>query len=128
VIAVALAIILLVIGWQARSTEHRRIVVPGGDAGQGELALAQLGCGTCHTIPGVTGADGSAGPPLVRWSERTYIAGEVPNTPRNLLHWIMSPQSIEPGTAMPDLGVSLTTARDIAAYLYTLGDRDRSDR
>jgi cytochrome c len=30
------------------------------------------------------------------------------------------PQSIEPGTAMPNLGVSDGRARDIAAYLYTL--------
>jgi len=30
------------------------------------------------------------------------------------------PQSIEPGTAMPALGVSEARARDIAAYLYTL--------
>jgi cytochrome c len=30
------------------------------------------------------------------------------------------PQSIEPGTGMPNLGVSDGQARDIAAYLYTL--------
>jgi cytochrome c len=30
------------------------------------------------------------------------------------------PQSIEPGVAMPNLGVSDGQARDIAAYLYSL--------
>jgi cytochrome c1 len=54
------------------------------------------------------------------FAERTFIAGEVPNTPENLVHWIKSPQSIEPGTAMPTLGLSDQQARDVAAYLYTL--------
>jgi cytochrome c1 len=35
-----------------------------------------------------------------------------------LIKWIRNPQQIEPGTAMPDLGVSEDEAGDIAAYLY----------
>ena len=54
------------------------------------------------------------------WSKRTFIAGEVPNTPDFLVRWIEVPQAIEPGTAMPNLGVPEGDARDIAAYLYTL--------
>jgi cytochrome c1 len=60
------------------------------------------------------------GPPLTQFAMRAYIAGEVPNTERALIRWIMTPQSIEPGTAMPNLGVKEAQARDIAAYLYTL--------
>jgi cytochrome c1 len=48
------------------------------------------------------------------------IAGELPNTPNNLVHWIQSPKSVEPNTAMPELGLSEQEARDVAAYLYTL--------
>jgi cytochrome c1 len=48
------------------------------------------------------------------------VAGKLPNTPDQLVRWIQQPQAVEPGTAMPDLGVSLAEARDIAAYLYTL--------
>jgi hypothetical protein len=33
---------------------------------------------------------------------------------------MMAPQGVVPGDAMPDLGVSSSTARDIAAYLYEL--------
>ena len=51
----------------------------------------------------------------------TTIAGKLPNTPPDLVRWIMHPQAIEPGTDMPDLGVPLRGARDIAAYLLTLG-------
>ena len=94
--------------------------VSGGDAHRGEAVIEQYGCGSCHTIPGVHGADGLVGPPLLWWSRRTYIAGELPNTPENLVRWVRSPQSVEPHTAMPALGLSDQQARDVAAYLYTL--------
>ncbi|MEO7086895.1 MAG: cytochrome c class I, partial [Gemmatimonadaceae bacterium] len=60
------------------------------------------------------------GPPLEHWSERRMIAGEVPNDPAQLITWLTVPQSIRPGGAMPNMGVSDGQARDIAAYLYTL--------
>mgnify|MGYP001544976079 CR=1 FL=1 len=82
--------------------------------------IEQYGCGSCHTIPGVRNARGLVGPPLLWWSRRTFIAGEVPNTPENLVHWIRSPRSVEAHTAMPTLGLSDQQARDVAAYLYTL--------
>jgi cytochrome c1 len=96
-----------------------------GDAGRGEELMAAYGCGSCHVIPGVAWARGKAGPPLVRWAERHYIAGELLNTPNNLVAWIKNPQEIEPGTAMPNLGVTQEHALDIAAYLYTLGSPPR---
>lgn len=96
------------------------VIVAGGDATRGKAALQKYGCGSCHTIPGVDGATATVGPPLDFWSRRTYIAGEVPNTPEYLIRWIQAPQAIEPATAMPLLGVSRQDARDMAAYLYTL--------
>jgi cytochrome c1 len=60
------------------------------------------------------------GPPLDFFSRRTMIAGELPNTPDNLVRWIENPPSVEAGTAMPKLGLSDEQARDVAAYLYTL--------
>lgn len=95
--------------------------VPGGDPKRGRLTLQSgYGCGACHVIPGVPGAIGKVGPPLTDWAERAFIAGNLPNTPENLVRWVRYPQAVEPGTAMPDLGVSEPDARDIAAYLYTL--------
>ena len=84
----------------------------------GRQLLASYGCGSCHSIPGVPGADALAAPPLGCFYERSYIAGRLPNTRDNLIKWIQNPQQIEPGTAMPDLGVSKEEAQDIAAYLY----------
>jgi cytochrome c2 len=94
--------------------------VPGGNPARGVAAIERFGCGSCHIIPGVRGADGKVGPPLIHWSERSFVGGEVPNNAQNLIRWIMDPPTIEPGTAMPRLGVSASEARDIAAYLFTL--------
>ncbi len=95
-------------------------VVENGDATRGRDAITSYGCGSCHAIPGIQGADGMVGPSLEHWAERRMIAGEVPNDPARLITWITVPQSIEPGTAMPNMGVTDGQARDIAAYLYTL--------
>lgn len=84
----------------------------------GRRLIASYGCGLCHTIPGIPGADSMAGPPLNCFYERTYIAGRLSNTWENLSKWIQDPQSIDPNTAMPNLGVNKDEARDIAAYLY----------
>ena len=59
-----------------------------------------------------------AAPPLDRFYQRSYIAGRLSNTSENLSKWIQSPQEIDPGNAMPDLGVTADEAKDIAAYLY----------
>jgi cytochrome c1 len=90
----------------------------GGDAVAGTAAIAKFGCGSCHVIPGVERARGLVGPPLTDFARRTYIAGNVYNTAPNLEAWIRLPDSVEPGTVMPTLGVSQEEARDIAAYLY----------
>ncbi len=96
------------------------VVVPGGDAARGQGALLGYGCNSCHEIPGVSGTTATVGPPLGEFARRRFVAGELENTPDNLIKWIMNPQSVEPGSAMPNLGVNEATARDMAAYLYTL--------
>jgi cytochrome c1 len=92
----------------------------GGNANVGKALIVSKGCGGCHVIPGVYTARGLVGPPLYFFSRRTMIAGELPNTADNLVRWIKDPKQVEPGTAMPDLGLSDQQARDVAAYLYTL--------
>ena len=92
--------------------------VPNGDPGRGKQAIVRYGCGACHVIPGVAGADGKVGPDLGGLSDRQIIAGRLPNTPTDLEHWIQDPQGVSPGTAMPYMSVTDTDAADIAAYLY----------
>lgn len=120
-VIVAAALLLAACGDPARTA-----LVPdpprvrGGDVTRGARAIVAYGCGYCHVIPGVAGADGSAASPLTAFGRRTTIAGEAVNTPPQLVAWIMHPQAIAPRTEMPDLGVRAADARDIAAYLYTL--------
>ena len=92
----------------------------GGDPDRGEAAIATYGCGACHQIRGIPGAVGEVGPPLASMADRVLIAGRLPNTPDNLMRWIQHPQTVKPGTVMPDLQVSDADARDIAIYLYSL--------
>jgi hypothetical protein len=72
-------------------------------------------------IPGVPASTATVGPPLSRWAERKYIAGALPNTPENLVAFLLEPQQIQPGGGMPELGVTPEDARHMAAYLNTLG-------
>ena len=91
-----------------------------GDPAAGAEEIAAVGCGSCHKIPGIAGAEGLVGPPLDHMGRRIYIAGLLRNTPDNMVTWLKDPQSIVPGNAMPDMDLDEQQARDIAAYLETL--------
>lgn len=91
----------------------------GADAERGRAAMARYGCGACHVIPGVRGANGRVGPKLDGFVDQIYIAGQLANVPENLVAWLQNPEEFSPGTAMPDLQVTEQEARDMAAYLYT---------
>lgn len=92
----------------------------GGDPMKGQAAIQRVGCSSCHTIPGIAGANALVGPPLDHLSQRTYIAGRLTNTPNNLIQWLKNPRHVDEKTAMPNLHLSDSEARDIAAYLYTI--------
>ena len=44
----------------------------------------------------------------------------LPNTAENMTRWLVAPQEVKPGSAMPDLHMRVRDAKDIAAYLATL--------
>jgi len=96
------------------------ITTGGGNARTGREVMLKYGCYACHTIDGVPGAHGLVGPPLDGIGNREFIAGELPNTPANLMRWIQHPRQVEPHTVMPEMGVTEQDSRDIVAYLYTL--------
>lgn len=92
----------------------------GGSAARGKTAIAHYGCGSCHLIPGISGASGLVGPPLSGIGNRNYVAGVLPNTAPNMERWIENPPGVDEHTVMPNLGVTHQDAIDIAGYLYTL--------
>ena len=107
-------------GGETRSFAHGASLT-GGDPYAGRGKMRDYGCGTCHTIPGVPGADALVGPPLTNMGARMYIAGVLTNTPQHMVRWIQDPPAVDSATAMPNLGVSERDARDMAAYLYAVG-------
>lgn len=115
------AVSLLVVTGCHDTGARRAQSVPGGDPERGRQLIATYGCGACHHVPGVPGAQGRVGPSFVGFGQRTFIAGHLRNEPAQLIRWIRFPQEIAPGTVMPNLGVSEANAGDIAAYLYTIG-------
>jgi cytochrome c2 len=104
-----------------RGPDEPRRLVAEGDAERGRTLIQSYGCGSCHTIPGVLGARALVGPPLWAIADRGYIGGVLPNTPTDIVRWIRNPRAVNPRTVMPNMGVTESDARDIAAYLSTLG-------
>ena len=95
-------------GQAARGSQNQRPVP--------ELMI-QYGCPACHVVPRVPGAVGQVGPSLEGLGQRSYVAGTLPNTPENIVSWIMHPQHLRPGTAMPEMGVTEEDARRIQIFL-----------
>ena len=124
-IALVAALLLLtglgIGGWALLARSEREEVaraLTGGDPSRAPALMTRYGCGGCHAIPGVPGADGRVAAPLTGMRERVYVGGVVRNTPQNMMSWIVDPRVLSPRTAMPVTGITATEARDVAAYLY----------
>ncbi len=103
----------------SRKAAQQAGLLAGGDPRRGSAAIVRYGCGSCHTIKGISSAHGLVGPPLTGIRNRLYVAGMLENNATNIERWIRDPKSLNPKTAMPTLGVSPKDAADIAAYLYS---------
>jgi cytochrome c2 len=112
--------VLLLVSCNREEKQQSRPVANGGDAHRGNEALVRYGCTACHSIPGIEGPRGLVGPPLDHMAARPLIAGKFENTPQNMALWLQNPQSMDPDSAMPSLGVTPADARDMTAYLATL--------
>lgn len=105
--------------WSSRQRADRIAeALTGGDPSRAPGIMRRYGCGGCHTIPGIPGADGQVGPQLSGLIHRVYIGGGVANSPDHLVQWIVAPPQLSPRSAMPATGISEAEARDVATYLY----------
>jgi len=111
-----------VLGWQSYEAAAKSaavaVALTGGDPSRAPALITRYGCGGCHAVPGVPGADGKVGPPLAALRERVYVGGVARNTGPTLIRWIVAPDELSPRTAMPRTGISEAEARDVAAFLY----------
>jgi cytochrome c1 len=111
------------VGNEARLDAQQRrdaIAVTHGNPDRAVMLVNKYGCGGCHTIPGIGGATARVGPNLGGEAAQVYVGGVLTNSAENLTRWIVSPQAIDPMSAMPTTGISEEEARDITAYLYSL--------
>jgi cytochrome c oxidase subunit 2 len=77
-------------------------------------------CVMCHTIRG-TSASSRVGPDLTHVAgRRTIAAGALPYSRGNLGGWIVNPQSIKPGSQMPDIQLDPGQLQALLAYLDSL--------
>jgi mono/diheme cytochrome c family protein len=103
-----------------RETSLGNPIPVDADPQRGREVIERFGCGGCHVIPGIAGAVGLDGPPLLWFARRGHVAGVLPNTFDNVVSFLQSPQSIHPGSAMPAPDLGRHQAGDVVAYLYTL--------
>jgi cytochrome c oxidase subunit 2 len=86
----------------------------------GRLVFVAGSCSNCHAIGG-TPAAGHVGPDLTHLSSRrTIAAASLPNTRGNLAGWILDPQRIKPGSAMPANSLDPDQLQSLLAYLEGL--------
>jgi len=130
-VAVSLALLMPVGLAGAQSQYAQPPTIDPAQVQQGAQVIQMKGCGGCHTIPGIPGAQGTVGPDLSAHDDvppvanrnmiATYPNGAVPNNSLNdLAAWISDPPSLKPGTAMPKLGLNPDEAAAAAAYLYSI--------
>jgi cytochrome c len=103
-----------------KATKRKAEQSTGGIVERGRELVLHHGCGSCHAISEVPGAEGLVGPRLDQIASRVYIAGVLVNTPENLIRWIQDPPAVDPMTAMPNLRLKDQEVRDVAAFLQTL--------
>ena len=105
---------------QKQESRRDAIALTHGDPDRAPELMIQYGCAGCHTIAGIRSPGGLAAQSLSDIGKRQYIGGVAPNTPQNLVRWIVNPKQFSARTAMPVTGVSETQARHMAAYLLAL--------
>lgn len=97
--------------------------MPQADAERGLEVIARVGCASCHTIPGLRWPKGQTGPSLEGFAARSLIAGKLPNRPDVLSAFVRNAPALLPDTTMPAMPMTVEESRDVAAYLYAIGER-----
>ena len=109
--------------WYAGKTGAVNAPVEAGNAERGQKIMLETGpCKTCHYIDG-TAAQGRVAPRELTHFQTYPTIAQVPgltNNPENLAKWLTNPQSLKPGTAMPNNGLNPQQIADLVAYIQTL--------
>ncbi len=96
---------------------------PAGDADEFAAAKSLFkskGCVACHVVSSIPEAIGTVGPSLDGLSSRAELAAGLPINAETLAKWIKNPQSVKPGTVMPNLGLAEADIDTLVAWILTL--------
>jgi cytochrome c oxidase subunit 2 len=86
----------------------------------GRSQFLSLSCVNCHTVSG-TAAVGTFGPDLSHlMSRETLASGVVPNSVKNLREWIKDPDTVKPGSLMPNMQLTPGQLDEVVTYLSSL--------
>ena len=83
-------------------------VADGPNPHEGSPEIFRTICVSCHAVGG---KGGNVGPALDGVAKR-YSVDELDK-------WLADPQAVKPGTAMPNLGLSVETRRELTTWLMT---------
>lgn len=88
--------------WLAREAEPAE-APRTAERRRGAVLFLEAGCGSCHTLRGLPGAEGRIAPDLTHLGARLTIgAGMLPNTLGSLAGWTAGVQQLKPGANMPN--------------------------
>ena len=105
--------------WLEHESEPRAVPVPE-EAARGARLFRERTCATCHSVRG-TPAAGRVGPDLTHVASRaTLAAGATTNTRAHLAQWLGDPDSIKPGSYMPNLHLGEADVASLTDYLEAL--------
>jgi cytochrome c oxidase subunit II len=89
-------------------------------AAYGLRLFKDMTCLNCHPIRGVSTA-ANAAPDLTHLaSRRTLAAGALKNNATNLARWLRNPETVKPGSRMPNLKLTEAQVNDLVSYLGSL--------
>jgi len=99
---------------------EQQVAVEDATVAAGRERFLALACVNCHTIRGAS-SRGAVGPDLTHLAARqTLAAGAAPLTREKLIAWIEDPDSIKPGSLMPNMHLSRKDCELLADYLESL--------
>lgn len=106
--------------WVAHQQQPAAEPAEGSLVERGRDVYMSSACVYCHTING-TPSQGTLGPDLTHFGSReTLGAGILPNNTGNLAGWIIDPQEIKPGNAMPAVNMTGADLQALLEYLNSL--------
>jgi cytochrome c oxidase subunit 2 len=104
--------------WQKHELEPAQPATVGAPA-RGAAIFQNKTCIRCHAIHGL--GDVRIAPDLTHLAERSTLgAGVIGNNPDDLAKWLREPQTVKPGSHMPDLNLTDDEISDLVAYFETL--------